>query len=144
VQRLLTGEGQLGRLVEAVLHHVLSAQVTEQLQAAPSERRDERQGYRHSDTPRQFTTRVGALTLRVPHGRDGPFSTELFARSQRSEQARILALMELVVNGVSTRTVARITEERCGTSVATSSVSDLCTRLAPLVTAWNARELSAS
>ncbi|MDT2242170.1 transposase [Paenibacillus larvae] len=33
----------------------------------------------------------------------GKFTTELFSRYQRSEQALILAMMEMVVNGVSTR-----------------------------------------
>lgn len=142
VQRLFTGEGQLGRLVEAVLNQVLTAQVTEQLQAAPYERTDERQGYRNGYKPRQLTTRVGALTLQVPQVREGQFSTELFARYQRSEQALVLTLMEMVVNGVSTRKVARITEELCGTSFAKSTVSDLCKALDPLVTAWNERDLS--
>ena len=143
VQRLFTGEGQLGRLVEAVLNQVLNAQVTEQLQAASYERTDERQGYRNGYKPRQLTTRVGALTLRVPQVRDGQFSTELFARYQRSEQALVLTLLEMVVNGVSTRKVARITEELCGTSFAKSTVSDLCKALDPLVTAWNERDLRA-
>ena len=143
VQRLFTGDGQLGRLVEAVLNQVLNAQVTEQLQAAPYERSEQRQGYRNGYKPRQLTTRVGALTLLVPQVRDGQFSTELFARYQRSEQALVLTLMEMVVNGVSTRKVARITEELCGASFAKSTVSDLCKNLDPLVTAWNARDLSA-
>jgi len=142
VQRLFTGDGQLGRLVEAVVNQVLNAQVAEQLQAAPYERSEQRQGYRNGYKPRQFTTRVGALTLLVPQVRDGQFSTELFTRYQRSEQALVLTLMEMVVNGVSTRKVARITEELCGTSFAKSTVSDLCKALDPLVTGWNERDLS--
>ncbi|MGI6488121.1 MAG: IS21 family transposase [Syntrophothermaceae bacterium] len=47
----------------------------------------------------------------IPCIREGQFSTELFARYQRSEQALVLALMEMVVNGVSTRKVSQITEE---------------------------------
>jgi len=73
--------------------------------------------------------------------REGGFSPELFARYQRSEQALILTLMEMVVNGVSTRKVARITEELCGTSFARSTASELCKGLDPLVAAWNEREL---
>jgi putative transposase len=142
LQRLFTGDGQLARLLEAVLNQVLTAQVADHLQAASYERTDERQGYRNGYKPRQLTTRVGQLTLRVPQVRDGQFSTELFARYQRSEQALILTLMELVVNGVSTRKVARITEQLCGTSFAKSTVSDLCKALDPLVTAWNERDLS--
>ena len=44
LQRLFTGDGQLGRLVEAILNQVLNAQVAEQLQAAPYERSEQRQG----------------------------------------------------------------------------------------------------
>lgn len=144
LQRLFTGsENQLGQLLEAILNQVLEAQVREQLQAAPYERTEERQGYRNGYKPRRLTTRVGRLTLRVPQVREGIFSTELFARYQRSEQALILTLMEMVVNGVSTRKVARITEELCGTSFAKSTVSDLCKGLDPLVQAWNERDLSA-
>jgi putative transposase len=144
MQRLFSGEGQLVRLLESVLNQVLEAQVTDQLRAAPYERTEERQGYRNGYRPRQLTTRVGTLTLRVPQVREGTFSTELFARYQRSEQALILTLMEMVVNGVSTRKVARVTEELCGMGFAKSTVSDLCQRLDPVVQAWNERDLSAS
>jgi transposase-like protein len=85
---------------------------------------------------------VGTLTLRVPQVREGGFSPELFARYQCSEQALILTLMEMVVNGVSTRKVARITEELCGTSFAKSTVADLTKALDLLVEAWNERDLS--
>src|SRR5215510_5427377 len=87
LQRLFTsGENQLGHLLEAILNQVLEAQVSEQLRAAPYERTDERQGYRNGYKPRQLMTRVGTLRLRVPQVREGTFSTELFARYQRSEQ----------------------------------------------------------
>ena len=142
LQRLFTsGDGQLAHLLEAVLNQVLEAQMAEQLGAERYERTDERQGYRNGYKPRQLTTRVGRLTLRVPQARDGSFSSELFARYQRSEQALILTLMEMVVNGVSTRKVAAITEELCGREFAKSTVSDLCKALDPLVEAWNGRDL---
>jgi len=51
-------------------------------------------------------------------------------------------MMEMVVNGVFTRKVRRITEELCGTSFSRSTVSTLCHRLDELVTAWNERDLS--
>ena len=38
--------------------------------------------------------------LRVPQACDGRFSMEIFRRYQRSEQAFVLSLMEMVVNGV--------------------------------------------
>lgn len=45
--------------------------------------------------------RVGPLDLRVPRDRDGTFETAVFERYQRSEKALVLAMMEMVVNGVS-------------------------------------------
>lgn len=50
-------------------------------------------------------TRVGVLELRVPQDRAGRFSTELFERYQRSEKALVSALVEMYVQGVSTRKV---------------------------------------
>ena len=139
VHGLFQGDAGLTKLLEQVLNQVLEAQVSEQLGAERYERTQERQGYRNGVRPRQLTTRVGRLTLRVPQVRDGHFSPELFARYQRSEQALVLALMEMVVNGVSTRKVTAITEELCGTSFSKSTVSALCAHLDPLVTAWNER-----
>jgi putative transposase len=141
LQRLFSGDGQMARLLEQMLTQVLEAQVTEQLQAAPYERTEQRQGYRNGYKPRQLTTRVGTLHLQVPQVREGQFSTDLLARYQRSEQALVLTLMEMVVNGVSTRKVAQITEELCGKEFAKSTVSDLCKGLDPVVQAWNEREL---
>src|SRR5260221_6388463 len=131
----------LAKLLEQVLNQVLEAQVSEHLGAERYERTEERQGYRNGVRPRQLTKRVGKLTLRVPQVREGQFSPELFARYQRSEQALVLALMEMVVNGVSTRKVTAIPEELCGTSFSKSPVSALCARLDPLVAAWNERPL---
>jgi transposase-like protein len=50
--------------------------------------------------------------------------------------------MEMVVNGVSSRKVAQITEELCGKAFSKSTVSDLCQGLDPLVSAWNERSLA--
>ncbi len=128
-------------LLESVLNQILQAQATEQLQAAPYERTSERKGYRNGTLPHPLTTRVGTITLHVPRFRDGQFSTEMFARYQRSEQALLLTLMEMVINGVSTRKISQITEELCGAEFSKSTVSDLCKRLDPLVNAWNNRDL---
>ena len=129
------------KLLEGILNQVLQAQVTEQLQAEPYERNGERQGYRNGLREREITTRVGPLTLAVPRLRSGTFSTELFERYQRSEQALVLAMMEMVVQGVSTRKVSSITEELCGKSFSKSTVSALCEALDPAVAAFRTRPL---
>jgi len=90
---------------------------------------------------RGLTTRVGTIELEVPRDRTGRFQTELFERYQRSEQALVLALMEMVVNGVSTRKVKRVTRELCGRECSRSTVSELTKGLETQVEAWNERPL---
>ena len=138
---LLTEDRGLQGLVETVLHQVLEAQITEHIGAHPYERSEARKAYRTGYRLRTLTTRVGPLVLHVPQVRDGSFSPALFARYQRSEQALILALMEMVLNGVSTRKVTAITEELCGTRFSRSTVRQLCTALDRRVHAWNERPL---
>jgi transposase-like protein len=140
---LLSDKNALAELLEAILNPILEVQAAEQLGAERYERSEERMGYRNGYRLRQLYTRVGPLTLRVPQLRNGSFSTEIFSRYQRSEQALVLAMMEMVVNGVSTRKVTRITEELCGVSFSKSAVSQLCTALDARVAAFNERRLDA-
>lgn len=147
LQQLFLGNSQdagVAKLLESVLNQVLQAQVSEQVEADRYERTENRQAYRNGSYPHQLHTRIGTITLSVPRIRGGKFTTELFSRYQRSEQALILALMEMVINGVSTRKVSQVTEELCGTEFSKSTVSDLCKRLDPIVTAWNNRNLADS
>ena len=58
---------------------------------------------------------MGTLTLMVPQDREGTFSTRLFACYQRNEKALVPALMEIDVEGVSTRKVVEVTETLCDT-----------------------------
>ena len=100
----------LRQLVERALQRFLEAEMTAHLGAARYERSDVRQGHRNGYKPRQLHTRVGTLTLRVPQDRGRTFSTQLFARYQRTEKALVLALLEMYVEGVSTRKVTEVTE----------------------------------
>ena len=144
---LFASDEGMAALAEEILNQVLDAQMTEHLQAKPYERTNRRRAYRNGYKPRQLTTRVGTLTLRVPQARDGSFSTDLFRRYQhaqkflRGEQALVLAMMEMVLQGVSTRKVTKITEELCGTAFSKSTVSRLCEELDVRVGAWNERSL---
>ena len=131
----------VSKLLEEVFNAILKAEATEQLGAQAYERTEERQTYRNGYRTRMLTTRVGALTLHVPKFRDGTFSTELFRSYERSEQALLLSLMEMVIQGVSTRKVAQITETLCGTSFSKSTVSLLCQQLDPAVRAFQSRPL---
>ena len=78
--------------------------------------------------------------MMVPRDREGEFQTELFERYQRSE--KVLAMLEMYLEGVSTRKVSAITEELCGLEVSKSQVSALTTRLDAEIAAWRMRPLA--
>jgi hypothetical protein len=86
-------------LVQAVLQELLEAEMTQALDAEKGERTPARLGHRSGYYDRTLITRVGKLELRVPQDRAGRFSTELFARYQRSEKALVAALAEMYVQG---------------------------------------------
>ena len=140
---LLDDPGFLKEIVERVLQEVLEAEMTEHVGAAPYERSEGRTGHRNGYKPRTLRTRVGTLNLLVPQDREGTFSTRLFSRYQRNEKALCLALMEMYVEGVSTRKVKEITEELCGTCFSKSLVSSLAGRLDAELQAWRSRRLEA-
>src|SRR3546814_4792414 len=85
----------LREIVRSVMQAMLEAEMDEALGAGKSERSDARLGYRSGHYPRTLVTRVGKLELRVPQDRAGRFSTELFERYQRSEQALVATLAEM-------------------------------------------------
>ena len=82
----------LREIVRAVMQEMLEAEMTDALGAGKGERTAARLGYRSGYYARTLITRVGKLELRVPQDRDGRFSTELFERYQRSEQALVATL----------------------------------------------------
>ena len=140
---LLNDTGFLAEVVQMVLQEILEAEMTEHVGAAPYERAAGRKGHRNGHKPRALRTRVGTLNLLVPQDREGTFSTRLFARYQRNEKALCLALMEMYVEGVSTRKVKEVTEALCGTSFSKSLISSLAGSLDSELEAWRMRRLEA-
>lgn len=122
---LLSDRDLMKELMRDALNEILNGEMTEVLQAACSERTDDRKGYRSGYYNRGLVTRIGKLELRVPRDRNGEFSTSLFERYQRSEKALVAALAEMYVQGVSTRKVKAITEELCGHQFSASSISTI-------------------
>ena len=133
----------LREIIERVLQELLEAQMTEHVGAAPYERTAERKGHRNGHKPRTVKTRVGTLNLLVPQDREGTFSTRLFSRYQRNEKALVLALMQMYVEGVSTRKVKEVTEALCGVSFSKSLISSVAEQLDAELSAWRSRQLEA-
>lgn len=132
----------LKEIVQGYLQEYLEQEITLHLDALPYERTEDRRGHRNGYKPRQLKTRVGRLQLSISQTRDGSFSTELFERYQRSEQALICCLQEMVINGVSTRKVKKVTEQLCGLEFSKSQVSEISKKLDTEIQAWLNRQLT--
>lgn len=131
-----------GKLMEAILNQVLKAESVEQLGAENYERTEARSDYRNGTRTRSLTTRIGKIELQVPRHRNVPFKTVLFDNYQRNEQALISTMMEMVVQGISTRSVKKVTEELCGETFSKSTVSEICKELDISVKQFKGRLLS--
>ena len=136
------GEDFIRQLVERTVQQVLEAEMSSFLGAETYERNGERRGWRNGFKPRTLKTRVGELELMVPKDRDGEFQTELFERYQRSEKALVAAMLQMYVEGVSTRKVTAITEALCGLEVSKSQVSALTAKLDAEIEGWRMRPLT--
>jgi putative transposase len=125
--KAVIGEDQdiIRGIVQIAVQEFLEAEMDEALGATKGERTDGRLGYRSGHYPRKLIARVGTLELRVPQDRQGRFSTEIFSRYQRSEKALVAALIEMYVQGVSTRKIKAVSEELCGHEFSASTISEL-------------------
>jgi len=138
---LLNDKDFLKRVIESFCQKLLEEEMTQFLQADKYQRTEKRCGYRNGYKPRKLKTRVGTLELLVPQDREGRFQTQLFARYQRSEKALLASLMQMYIEGVSTRKVKEITEKLCGTSFSRSHISELTKKLDEEISYWRNRPL---
>ncbi len=135
-------ENAFSNLMECMLNQILKAESEEQLGAGMYERTDSRRDHRNGTRSRSLVTRLGKIELEVPRHRDVPFKTILFERYRRNEQALIETMMEMVLQGVSTRSVEKVTKELCGEGFSKSSVSEICRELDVQVNEFRERPLT--
>lgn len=136
-------EDALRTMLQHLIHETLEREFQQFLGAARFERSATRRGVRNGHRRRRLLTRVGSLELRVPRDRAGHFQPSLFARYQRSEQALVLALIEMYLQGISTRKVSAVVEQLCGATISASEVSALTKTLDASLAAWRSRGLGA-
>src|SRR5690625_3185348 len=105
-------------------------------------RSEDRHDYRNGYYNRDYVLNIGRVELNVPRTRSGNFSTEVFEKYKRCDQAFLLSMTEMFVNGVSTRKVLNIVKQLCGENVSKSMVSNLTKKLDPIVNEWANRPLN--
>lgn len=134
----------LPELIETLINAAMQIERQQHLGAAPYERSSDRRGYANGYKPKTVATRLGKLTFQVPQVREGNFYPNSLEKGIRSERALKLALAEMYVQGVSTRRVAKITEQLCGFDVSSTQVSQAAVELDEQLEAWRQRPLGHS
>ena len=85
---------------------------------------------------------MGILDLQIPQVRGSDFYPSCLKRGSRTDRSLLMAIIEMYVNGVSTRKVAKITEELCCFEVSSSAVRPARDKLDVELQAWCNRALS--
>ncbi len=125
-----------------VINEFMEKEREDYLNAKSHQRTADRIDYRNGYYERDLIISIGRVTLSVPRTRNGQFATTAFERYARADQALVLSMMEMVVNGVSTRKVTKIVEQLCGERVSKSLVSTITQKLDPIVNEWANRPLN--
>jgi len=145
VVKLLADDGfnALGEALRRIINQAMQLERQQHLGVGPYERSDARNGYANGYKPKTVQTRVGALDLDIPQVRDSSFYPSSLEKGLRSERALKIALAEMYVQGVSTRKVAKITEQLCGFEVTSTQVSRAAKELDQILEQWRNRPLGA-
>ena len=131
----------LPELIRILVNAAMQVERQKHLSVEPYERSLERQGHANGYKPKTVKTRLGEITFAVPQVREGGFYPNALEKGLRSERALTLTLAEMYVQGVSTRKVAAVVEQLCGTSVSSTQVSRAAGLLDATLEAWRKRPL---
>jgi putative transposase len=143
VVELLTENGCEGyaQVLELILNQAMLIERSQALGAEPYQRSESRLGHANGFKPKTLTSRLGKLNLQIPQTRGVEFYPSALERGERSERALKLAVAEMYVQGVSTRKVAAVMQELCGTEVSSAQVSRASQLLDEELRKWRERPL---
>ena len=95
------------QMLATIFNQLMEKERDEYINADSYSRVDDRVSSRNGYYERTYTTRIGRLELIVPRTRDGEFSPSVFEQYKRNEKALLATMLEMYVQGVSTRKVSK-------------------------------------
>lgn len=130
------GFDYLPEMIRVLVNTAMKIEREKYLGAQSYERSEERTGHANGYKNKTVKTRVGDIDFSVPQVREGGFYPSALEKGQRSERALTMTLAEMYVQGVSTRKVAAIVEQLCGSSVSSTQVSKAIASLDEELKKW--------
>lgn len=147
-------QGQPERLFEMIrvdmrqsvgqyLTEMMKAELTDFLGRESYERVAGNENHRNGSYDRGFTLKnIGEVAVKVPRDRKGKFKTEIIPRSKQYEDEIREDLSFMFLTGISTRTLAMMSERLIGRSISPGEVSNANKALTEAVEKWRERDLS--
>ena len=100
--------------------------------------------HRNGSYHRDFTLKgIGEVAVKVPRDRRGDFKTQVIPRSKQYEEEISRDVSMLFLTGVSTRSLAMISERLIGRHLSHTEISSANDELTEAVEKWRRRDLSA-
>jgi len=135
------GLDYMPELMRILINSAMQIERQKYLGAGLYERSQERRGHANGYKDKTIKTRIGDVTFAVPQVREGGFYPEALEKGLRSERALTITLAEMYVQGVSTRKVAAIVEQMCGSGVSSTQVSKATALLDEKLESWRTSQL---
>jgi len=125
------------------LSDLMDTELTGFLGRARYERIEGESNHRNGSYGRKYTLKgIGEVDVTVPRDRKGEFTTQVIPRSKQYEDSIREDLCAMFLSGVSTRTLALMSERLIGRKISPMEVSNASRELIRAVEAWRERDLS--
>jgi putative transposase len=146
--------GQPGKIVEMVkadmpkavgeyLSEIMKVELAQFLGRQPYERADGESNHRNGSYPRRFALKgIGEVGVRVPRDRRGEYETQVIPRSKQYEDELRQDIAGMFLGGLSTRTLAMMSQRLLGHQISAGEVSRCSRELIKAIAHWRNRDLS--
>ena len=125
------------------LSDLMDTELTGFLGRGRYERIEGESNHRNGSYGRKYTLKgIGEVDVTVPRDRKGEFTTQVIPRSKQYEDSIREDLCAMFLSGVSTRTLALMSERLIGRKISPMEVSNASRELTRAVEAWRERDLS--
>jgi putative transposase len=135
---------EMPKAVGDYLSEMMKLEITRFLGRQPYERVEESNtNHRNGSYARSFALKgIGEVAVKVPRDRKGAYQTQVIPRSKQYEDELRQDIAVLFLSGVSTRTLAMISQRLIGHRVSAGEVSRCSRQLVNAIEKWRNRDLS--
>lgn len=134
-------------VAERTLSDLLKVELTQHLGRERHQRHGvvaiDKKNYRNGSYKRNFAVKnIGNLEINVPRDRNGEFESKLIRKYERYDSAIEKDICLMFLSGLSTRSIALLSNTILGRSISAGEVSNINEKLLTGIDAWRQRDLS--